>query len=207
MNENEYSFRTLAAPAESRRDPSDKRQAILDAALSLFAERGFHGTPVPLVAERAGVGAGTLYRYFASKEALVNALYRDLKIQLASALLEGFPLDLSPRATFAESYRRLCTFAVRNLAAFNFLELHHHAPYLDAESRACDELVLGPIRVFAARAQKAQALKELAPEILIAVVYGAVVGIVRAAEAKHLPMPLEDALRQAEHVVWEAIRR
>ena len=198
----------MAAPIESRRDPVDKRRAILDAALELFAERGFHGTAVPLVAERAGVGAGTLYRYFESKEALVNALYRDLKLHLASSLLENFPLDLPPRAMFGESYRRLCTFAVKNLSAFNFLELHHHAPYLDDESRACDELVLGPIRTFAEHAQKAQALKELAPEILIAVVYGAVVGIVRASEANHLlPMPLDEALRQAEPVVWEAIRR
>jgi TetR/AcrR family transcriptional regulator, repressor of fatR-cypB operon len=198
----------VAVPAETKREqPSDKRQAILDAALELFAERGFYGTAVPLVAELAGVGAGTLYRYFESKEALVNALYRHWKMQLASALLEGFPIDLPPRAQFAESYRRLCEFAVKSPRAFNFLELHHHAPYLDEESRACDALVLGPIRSFAEQAQKAQALKELPPELLMAIVYGAVVGLVRAAEAKHLPMPLEDALRQAEPVVWEAIRR
>ncbi len=203
---NEYSFRTVAATAE-KRDASDKRQAILDAALELFAERGFYGTAVPLVAERAGVGAGTLYRYFESKEALVNALYRSWKMALASSLLEGFPMDQPPRAMFGECYRRLCAFAVEHPRAFNFLELHHHAPYLDEESRACDLLVLGPIRTFAEQAQRGQALKELAPELLMAIVYGAVVGVVRAAEAKHLPMPLHEALRQAEPVVWEAIRR
>ena len=47
----------------------DKREAVLGAALELFVERGFHGTTVPEIAERAGVGAGTIYRHFASKEA------------------------------------------------------------------------------------------------------------------------------------------
>ena len=51
------------------------------AALELFVERGFYGTAVPEIAERAGVGAGTIYRYFESKEALVNALYREQKLR------------------------------------------------------------------------------------------------------------------------------
>src|SRR5262245_20911865 len=46
----------------------DKEEAILNAALELFVERGFHGTTVPSVAERAGVAPGTIYHYFASKE-------------------------------------------------------------------------------------------------------------------------------------------
>jgi len=205
--ENEYSFRTQMAATETRRDQGDKRGAILDAALELFAERGFHGTAVPLVAERAGVGAGTLYRYFESKEALVNALYREWKMSLAASLLADFPIGAPPHTQFSECFRRLCTFAIRHPKAFNFLELHHHAPYLDEESRRCDEQVLGPIRSFAEHAKASEALKDLPPELLMAIVYGAVVGIVRAGEAGHLPLPLDEALRRAEPCVWEAIRR
>ena len=61
---------------------SDKREAIMQAALELFVERGFYGTAVPEIADRAGVGAGTIYRYFESKEALVNALYREQKMRV-----------------------------------------------------------------------------------------------------------------------------
>src|SRR5450432_2866251 len=79
-------------PATSVASP-DKREAILAAALELFAERTFDGTPVPLIAERAGVAAGTIYRHFESKEALVNALYRrckgDLRDVLAKAIESG----------------------------------------------------------------------------------------------------------------------
>jgi len=192
-------------PTETER-PSDKRAAILDAALALFSERGFHGTAVPLVAAQAGVGAGTLYRYFASKEALVNALYRHWKQALAAALLEGFPIDAPPRAQFAECWRRLSRFALENPRAFVFLELHHHAPYLDADSRAADVAVLGPLRAFADHAQRARVLKDQPPELLMALVFGAVVGIVRAAEAGHLPIDTAEAFARSESLVWEAIR-
>ena len=43
-------------------DCSEKRAAIIQATLELVSEHGFHGCPVALVAERAGVAAGTIYR-------------------------------------------------------------------------------------------------------------------------------------------------
>ena len=49
-------------PARKRGRPlvDDKRRRILDAALRTFADRGYHGTAVPEVADTAGVGVGTL---------------------------------------------------------------------------------------------------------------------------------------------------
>ena len=48
----------------------EKRRRILDAAREVFVQNGFAQTPMSLVAERAGVGKGTLYEYFSSKEDL-----------------------------------------------------------------------------------------------------------------------------------------
>jgi len=50
------------------------RQALLDAALELFSERGFHGTNTKEVAARAGVATGSVYRYFTNKKALFLAV-------------------------------------------------------------------------------------------------------------------------------------
>src|SRR5579859_4900098 len=116
-------------------DEGGKREAILDAALDLFAERGFHGTAVPLIAERAKVGAGTLYRYFESKEAIVNALYRQEKAALGRALLEDFPFDAPVREAFHEMWVRLTRYATEHRKNVAFLELHHHGDYLDQASR------------------------------------------------------------------------
>ncbi|QIB35536.1 TetR/AcrR family transcriptional regulator [Ancylobacter pratisalsi] len=68
------------SPARGRkagRDPADRRRAILDAALVVFAERGFAGARMQDVATRAGVAKGTLYLYFKAKEALFEGLVRE----------------------------------------------------------------------------------------------------------------------------------
>ena len=62
----------------SPRAGADKREAILAAALRLIARMGLHSAPMSAVAREAGVAAGTLYLYFPSKEAMINALYLEL---------------------------------------------------------------------------------------------------------------------------------
>lgn len=51
----------------------DRRKQILEAALAVFSEKGFHAANVSDVAARAGVSQGTIYWYFESKEELVSA--------------------------------------------------------------------------------------------------------------------------------------
>ena len=59
-----------------------KRQAILEQAIRTFAELGFRGTDVQVIADRAGVGKGTVYRYFHSKEDLFWAATFDVLVRL-----------------------------------------------------------------------------------------------------------------------------
>ncbi|MEM6926032.1 MAG: helix-turn-helix domain-containing protein [Myxococcota bacterium] len=53
------------------------RQRILRAAEALFAERGFHGTGMAAICEAVGMSPGTLYRYFASKDAIIVAFVEE----------------------------------------------------------------------------------------------------------------------------------
>lgn len=55
-------------------DKEEMRNAILDAAMSVFAEKGFHAATVSHVAQAAGLAKGTLYIYFDSKDALTTAI-------------------------------------------------------------------------------------------------------------------------------------
>jgi AcrR family transcriptional regulator len=65
--------RRVAKPAEER------RKDLLDAAVSLFRDRGFDETTVQDIAEAAGVAAGTLYLYFPSKEHLLSAIHEEFE--------------------------------------------------------------------------------------------------------------------------------
>ena len=181
-----------------------KRDAILDAALDLFSERTFVSTPMPVLAERAGVGAGTIYRYFASKDALVNALFRRWKAEMTDVVSGHIPLGLAPREEFSQWWRGLWTFATENPAAFLFLETHHHAAYLDEASLAVGgELTAGPLPTCGA----ASALARSAPgdpEVLIALVLGAFTGLFKSATTHDLPLT-RATLDASEDAVWSLL--
>ena len=69
----------------------DKRNAILDAATRLFADRGLTAAPTSEISKQAGVAEGTLFTYFKTKDDLINALYREIKLELADAMMSDFP--------------------------------------------------------------------------------------------------------------------
>src|SRR5260370_41339064 len=71
-------------PRPLRRDAERNRQRILLAARAAFAERGLEVT-LDEIAQRAGVGVGTVYRRYANKDALTDALYEDILAELAAA--------------------------------------------------------------------------------------------------------------------------
>jgi AcrR family transcriptional regulator len=119
---------TKAVPLYETTELAGKRETILNAALQLFTERGFHGTAMPLVAELAGVGAGTIYRYFENKEALVNTLYRDWKKFQITTILKDVPAETPLREQFRVYWKRLVAFASEIPTAFGYLELQFHAP-------------------------------------------------------------------------------
>jgi AcrR family transcriptional regulator len=183
----------------------DKREAIMSAALDLFVERGFFGTAVPEIAERAGVGAGTIYRYFDSKEALVNALYRQEKLHWARVVFDDFPAAASPREQFRMLWTRMVKFVTSNEKSFVFLELHHHARYLDAESRAVEQRTIDLSVQLIHAAQARGDLKSGSPRLLIGIAMGSFIGVIRS--CRDIEHPLDQAdWKLAEQCVWEAIR-
>jgi len=70
----------------ARPKSDDKRQAILDAALKIFAERGITGAPTSAISKEAGVAEGSLFTYFKTKDDLLNELYHDLRMELSRHL-------------------------------------------------------------------------------------------------------------------------
>jgi AcrR family transcriptional regulator len=100
--------------ARSEEQRRAKLQAILDAALDVFAEKGFADTRLDDVALRAGVAKGTLYLYFESKQALFEALIRSGIAAPIEAIEEKvLGLDLPAEATL----RMLFTFLRQDVLA------------------------------------------------------------------------------------------
>jgi len=90
----------------------DKRRLILDAAVRVFAHRGFHHCRVSDVADEAGVAYGLVYHYFDSKEEILNTLFLERWQIMLDAIAEIDARDLPARdklyavaAFIIDSYR------------------------------------------------------------------------------------------------------
>jgi TetR/AcrR family transcriptional regulator, fatty acid metabolism regulator protein len=75
----------------------DKRRLILDAAVRVFARRGFHHCRVSDVADEAGVAYGLVYHYFESKEEILNTLFLERWQIMLDAIAEIDSRDLPAR--------------------------------------------------------------------------------------------------------------
>ncbi len=76
--------------AGRKRDPDDKRRKIFEAALKVFTEHGFHEATMDEIAAASGVAKGTVYRYFESKEDLLDHLLKSTSRRIAERFLTAF---------------------------------------------------------------------------------------------------------------------
>jgi TetR/AcrR family transcriptional regulator, repressor for uid operon len=80
---------SLTAPTAGRRTAeAERRLRILEAAEHAFVRNGFHATTMQHVADEVGMSAGNLYRYFPSKEAIVEGLCELDQVETAQAFAE-----------------------------------------------------------------------------------------------------------------------
>jgi AcrR family transcriptional regulator len=98
----------------ARPKSEDKRNAILDAATRLFAERGLTAAPTSEISKHAGVAEGTLFTYFKTKDDLINALYREIKLELADAMMSDFPRKKNVRTRLRHVWDRYVDWGVAN---------------------------------------------------------------------------------------------
>jgi AcrR family transcriptional regulator len=184
---------------------TDKRNDILQATLKLISQYGFHGTPMSMIAEEAGVGAGTIYRYFENKEALINELFLETKRDISQAMLAGVSLQASVREIFRQVWLNTFDYCVRNPAEMLFLEQFHNSPYQTPESEAAMLEYLAPIVSAIQTAIESGQIKALPFEMLTIFAYDVTV----AHAKRHLSGVLEmdqANLELAVQACWDAIK-
>lgn len=195
---------SAAGRKNKEKQPDDKRDRLLKAALELFETRGFDGVTVPEIAAKARVAVGTVYRYFETKDALVNVLYRHWKTLYNEVVLAPLPDGISVRRQFGTYWQRMTLFARARPAATRFMDLHHHGAYLDEESRALSRRYKEVAEAFIARGRKAGVLRPLDPVLVVALMWGAAAGLVKFAAQGALDFD-GNAATDMEEALWRAI--
>jgi len=93
----------------------DKREAILNAASEVFATEGFHNTKLSKVSEIAGIGTGTVYLYFKSKEAILEELFIRSWSRIESKLNNMKTIrNMTPKQKISETLAEIVELAASN---------------------------------------------------------------------------------------------
>ena len=113
----------------------DKKTAIMEAALTLFTERGFHGTSTAEISREAGVATGTLFNYFSTKEDLINSLYFEVKGDLSHAMGKDIEAEITFQDKLRKIWLNLIRWGVNNQEEFLFVGQFCSSPYITKFTR------------------------------------------------------------------------
>ncbi|BCS52530.1 TetR/AcrR family transcriptional regulator [Geobacter sp. SVR] len=188
----------------------DKRDEIIRAALELIAEQGFHGAPMAMIAERADVGAGTIYRYFENKDVLISELYGGIEEKMQGVLLAGYSADAPFRARFLHLSTALLRYFIEQPMDFRYLEQFHNSPYGVAVRR---DKIMGnreggcnAFKELFEQGAAQQVLKDLPLVILFDLAFGPLLAVAR----DHILgfITLDDILvNRTVEACWDAVKR
>jgi len=107
----------------------EKREAIVNAALVLIAENGFHEAPMAMIANKAGVGTGTIYCHFKNQDILIQEVFSKVRGKIINVLLEGYSVDRPIRERFMHLGTRLLKYLIEHPVYFRFIEQYVNSPY------------------------------------------------------------------------------
>lgn len=191
---------------------SDKHADILQAALELIVERGFHDAPMSEIAERAHVAAGTIYRYFENKDVLINDLFQKIEDKLMAVLLDNYPQGEPVKEQFFHVFGELCRYLLIHPLHFRYMEQFFNSPYGISKRR--DKLSGKNINQDKRDTLKEifdegiaqQILKDLPVSVLFSLAIGPMLYVIRDHTLGFvvLEAPL---VRQMTEACWDAIKR
>ena len=183
----------------------DKRRQLLDAAVRVFARKGFHASRVGDIAEEAGVAHGLLYHYFKSKDQVLEAVFHENWSILVARIESVEETDESA----ADQIRHIAAIVLRTWLHLPdvvrvVIQEFGRSPEL---GERIGELTL-PIdalrRVIARGIERGEFRKDIDPAFAATVVYGSIDELLTAWVLGRLPSD-EEAVARAEQTLVEVI--
>lgn len=102
-------------------DPCQKREQILNAALTIFSRKGYGEATIPEIAREAGVAVGTIYNYYQSKRHLLVSIIENFVVTEPFKKLIEHPPESDDVAFFSSMIEERLEFGTENLSRFLFL--------------------------------------------------------------------------------------
>jgi len=156
-----------------------KIEKIFEATFALIARNGIHNTPVSAISRKSRVATGTIYHYFESKEALINALYLSLKEKMLQAVMAGHDAERGYRAKFFRIWINYYDYLVDNAEVLSFVEQCSNTPIITDETQKTADAIVSPLLKFFQEGIKNGALKQDNVQLIVSLLHGSVVSLAK----------------------------
>lgn len=184
----------------------EKRQAILETALRLFVDQGFHATPTSQIAQEAGVATGTLFHYFKTKEELINTLYLETKDVLIDKLSVGIDQQTSIKGKLKQIFFNAINWSLTHKKQQLFYFQYSHSPFISKITKDFGEQRFQFIYDLIEEGKDSDILKNIPTDLLFEAALGLMNGII--VHLMEEPEKLADTnyMEQAYSLFWDAMK-
>lgn len=205
MSMNERSFIVIGGAMKQ----GDKREDIMQAALELVAEQGFHGAPMADIPDKAGVAAGTIYRYFENKDVLINELHGMLSERIKATLQREYGPEEPLRSRFLYIVKDMFRYFVDHPLHFRYMEQYYNSPYgisfrRDRAMGKVDED--DTVHDIIAEGMRERVMKDLPAGVLFALSFGSMIILLRDHILGFVNLD-EEIITGIAESCWDAVKR
>ncbi len=152
----------------------ERKQQLVDAAIELFAGRGYRATRISDICSSAGVAKGLFYWYFPTKLDLFTELVRSMRQQLRRAQAEAMDVEAPAIERIRQGTAASVLFIAEHATYFAFVDVERAEPGIGDAVRSSGEIYLGDVIALIREAQVAGQIPDTDPKLLALGVLGAV---------------------------------
>lgn len=192
----------------------EKRRILIESAMQVVAEKGLQRSTTAEIARRAGVGEGTLYRYFTNKEELIEQAAFYVSRLVSDSLLKNH----DEKAPVYSQYVNLCiTFlkiGMEDPLPHRFMEQFRNSPQgiefkkniLEEVDKKQEVMPFFPLSEILHRAIEQQIVKDYPFQVLASLTVGPLIFILKDGAEGLLHLD-EELMRNIAKACWDSIRR
>jgi AcrR family transcriptional regulator len=183
-----------------------KKDLIINAALKLFVENGFHGTATSKIAQEAGVANGTLFQYFKTKDELVIALYIHFKDELADYVSKNTTNTAGIKETIKTQVLSSLFWALDNPSKFRFIQQFQTSPYIGQVGQNVINKQVEPHLTLIQKAIKQGTIKPLPADLVYSLMTNQVFGLYQFVTSKKLSkLKQHQTIETTFEMVWDML--
>ncbi len=184
----------------------NKKDLLINAALKLFVDNGFHGTATSKIAQEAGVANGTLFQYFKTKDELIIALYIHIKDELADFINKNTKENAEFKETIKSQVLSSLYWALDNSIKFRFIQQFHSSPYIGQVEQEVIQKQVEPHLTLIQKGIKQGVLKPLPADLVYSLMSNQVFGLYQFLTSKKLSKARQkETIETIFEMLWDML--